>query len=122
MADETQNTNTNTNDNTQQGASKGKLNEWAKLLAQYIHDKPGPAAIAGLAGMANFGGLTDNSEFLGQAIGGIGGGLVGPALGMASPNAALIGGALGSFYDKLQAKKKEEEKMQQMMYMNRGGY
>ena len=116
MAEETQNT------NTQQGAPNSKLNDWAKLVAQYIYNKPGAAITAGLAGMANFGGLTDNSEFLGQAIGGIGGGILGKSLGLAGPNAALIGGALGSFYDKLQAKKKEEEKMQQMMYASKGRY
>lgn len=116
MAEETQNT------NTQQGAPNSKLNDWAKLVAQYIYNKPGAAALTGITGAANLGGLTDNGEFLGQIIGGVGGGLAGHALGLAGPNAALIGGALGSFYDKLQAKKKEEEKMQQMMYMNRGGY
>lgn len=80
---------------------------------------PGAAIGTGLLGASNLAGLTDNDKFLGQAAG--------AALGVAAPkliqmatgipvdigtlgrvNLAMGGGAMGSLFDTLRAKKADE--------------
>ena len=84
------------------------------------------AATAGL-GAANIAGLFDNPQLAGQLVGSLIGGagsygisklLGAPLGGYGITNAALIGGGLGSLFDKLVAKKKEEEANKQRYYNN----
>ena len=84
--------------------------------------KAHPFKTAGLVGLGagNIGGLTDNDKFGGQ-LGGLALGGFGSYLAKANPYAAAMmtmgGGALGSLFDKLRAKKELEE---QQGYANAG--
>ncbi len=70
----------------------------------------------GLGGAMNVAGLTDNDKFGGQ----IGGAALGGALGymgmlpggISAPAAAMAGGAIGSLFDKLRAKREQEAQYQ----------
>ena len=84
------------------------------------------AATAGL-GAANIAGLFDNPNIAGQLVGSLLGGAGGygiskllgaPLGGYGIANAALIGGGLGSLFDKLVAKKQEEEANKRSYYNN----
>ena len=84
------------------------------------------AATAGL-GAANIAGLFDNPQIAGQLVGSLIGGAGGygiskllgaPLKGYGITNAALIGGGLGSLFDKLVAKKQEEEANKRRYYNN----
>lgn len=103
----------------------GTLKELGAKALGFAKAHPYKAGGAAILGGINTAGLFDNSEIAGQAIGGIAGGVV-PALMGANPyTAAMIsmgGGALGSLYDKLVAKKKAEEVVQQQMYNEQGQY
>ena len=71
------------------------------------------AGLIGLGGM-NLGGLTDNNKFGGQigglALGGIGSYLADDALGpYGKMMLTMGGGALGSLFDKLRAKKEQQK-------------
>lgn len=84
--------------------------------------KAHPFKTAGLVGLGagNIGGLTDNDKFGGQ-LGGLALGGLGSYLAKANPYAAAMmtmgGGALGSLFDKLRAKKELEK---QQGYANAG--
>ena len=84
------------------------------------------AATAGL-GAANIAGLFDNPQLAGQLVGSLIGGAGGygiskllgsPLGGYGITNAALIGGGIGSLFDKLVAKKQEEEANKRRYYNN----
>lgn len=81
-----------------------------------VKTHPFAAGALGLAGAANIAGLVDNNKVGGQLIGGAAGAAL-PALFGASPMTTIAlgatGGALGSLFDKLRAKKEAE---QQSMY------
>lgn len=76
--------------------------------------KAHPFKTAGLVGLgaSNIGGLMDNNKFGGQ-LGGLALGGLGSYLSGASPYTAAMltmgGGALGSLFDKLRAKKEQEQ-------------
>lgn len=75
------------------------------------------ASMLGLGGM-NLGGLTDNNKFGGQLAGALGGALISNQIGgfaqnpLWSAGLTMGGGALGSLFDKLRAKKEAERKAQ----------
>ena len=83
---------------------------------------------AGLAGtgLMNLAGLFDNDKIIGQLLGGAGGFAAGkllpgvlkanPLTGSGLALAVMGGGALGSLFDKLMAKKAEEEAAMQAAY------
>ena len=97
-----------------EGVNYGKvpIKDWAKLTgtAALKH----PFKTAGLIGLGagNLGGLTDNDKFGGQ-LGGLAlGGLGASALATNPYVAAMMtmgGGALGSLFDKLRARKEQEQ-------------
>ena len=93
-----------------------KLKELASKLWGFAKANPGKAIGAGTLGAGNLAGLLDNEYWGGQAIGGTLGGL-GSALFKANPyTGAMVsmgGGLLGSLFDKLRAKKAEEQAMAQ---------
>lgn len=83
----------------------------------YIKAHPRLAAGTALNAAGNIAGLTDNDKFGGQLIGGIGGAVLPSMLGMSlgplgMANAAMIGGNLGALFDKLRAKREQEEAAQ----------
>ena len=77
----------------------------------------GKAIGTGLLGATNLAGLVDNDKLLGQAVGAVGGGLIGAAIPGFGPlgiaNMAMGGGAIGGLFDALRAKKAQEEQYQQ---------
>ena len=85
-----------------------------------IKAHPYKAGLTGLGAGLNIAGLVDNDKVLGQAIGALGGGLVGAAIPGMGPlgivGTAMGGGALGSLFDALRAKKAQEEQYQQQYY------
>lgn len=85
-----------------------------------IKAHPYKTGLTGLNAGLNIAGLVDNDEILGQAVGAIGGGLIGAAIPGVGPlgiaNAAMGGGALGGLFDVLRSKKKQEEQYQQQYY------
>ena len=101
-----------------------------RLLWENMKAHPFKSAGLGAAGLMNIGGLFDNDQLIGQAaglgLGGLAAAKVLPALGVGGiANGALAvmgGGALGSLFDKLMAKKKEEEAVMQEAYSNAGVY
>jgi hypothetical protein len=103
----------------------GNLKELGTKALGFAKAHPYKAGGAAILGGINTAGLFDNSEIAGQAIGGVAGGVIPAMLGANPYTAAMIsmgGGALGSLYDKLVAKKKQEEAMQQQMYNEQGVY
>ena len=88
-----------------------------RLLVENMKAHPFKTAGGALLGGANLAGLFDNDKIIGQAAGLGAGGLAAkyllPKLGVGGiANGALAvmgGGALGSLFDKLMAKKAEEE-------------
>lgn len=85
-----------------------------------IKAHPYKSGLVGLGAGLNIAGLVDNDKFLGQTIGALGGGLVGAAIPGMGPlgiaGVAMGGGALGSLFDALRAKKAQEEQYQQQYY------
>lgn len=83
---------------------------------------PFKTAGLGMLGAGNIGGLTDNDKFGGQ-IGGLAlGGLAASALASNPYTAALMsmgGGELGALFDKLRARKEQEQAQTQQYYGNR---
>lgn len=81
-------------------------------IGKSIQAHPLAAAGMGALGVANIAGLTDDDKIGGQLVGGLGGGLLASALNV-NPMAKLAigmgGGALGSLFDKLRAKKEAEQ-------------
>jgi hypothetical protein len=87
-------------------------------VGQAIKAHPFKAAGLGVLGAANISGLMDDDKVGGQLVGGLGGAalpMLMTKLGMAAPTPigklAMVmgGGALGSLFDKLRAKKEVEE-------------
>ena len=98
------------------------LSTTGRLLLNQIKDHPFKAAGAGILGAGNIAGLFDNQNLAGQIGGGVLGATAVPwALGKmgvgVSPYLKVMttlgGGYLGSLFDKLMAKKAEEEQMMQ---------
>ena len=82
------------------------------MIWNNIKNHPWQTAGTAVNAAGNLAGLFDNDQFLGQALATVGGGLVGNSLGLGPlgiANSAMIGGNLGMLFDKLQAKKKEQE-------------
>lgn len=95
----------------------------AGLAGNWIGNNKLKAAGLGTGALLNVAGLFDNPNVLGQlaggVIGGVGGNYLGKALGRplgasGTALAALGGGAIGSLFDRLMAKKQEEERIMQM--------
>lgn len=91
------------------GGVRSKLgNLWGAIKAH-----PYKTGLTGLNAAGNIAGLTDNNKFLGQALGALGGGLIGAAIpgagALGITNAAMLGGNLGSLFDVLSAKKDQEQ-------------
>lgn len=85
-------------------------------LGSAIKAHPFKAAGIGALGAANLAGLFDNEQIGGQLIGGLGGGALAhflPVSPIAKVAIGLGGGTLGSLFDKLRAKKAEEQAMAQ---------
>lgn len=106
-----------TQGNGVEGINAGQLGSLA-LGAAKAH----PFKTAGLvgSGLANIGGLTDNDKFGGQ-LAGLGlGGLGAHLLATQNPYAAAMmtlgGGTLGSLFDKLRARKEQEQAQAQAYY------
>ena len=104
-----------------------KLKQLASKLWGFTKNNPYKALGAGALGGANLAGMLDNEYWGGQAIGGgLGaaiplvinklGGSISP---YASAMISMTGGGLGSLFDKLRAKKAEEQAMAQQYG---GGY
>lgn len=95
-----------------------------RLLVKNMRAHPFKTAGIGLGGLMNVSGLFDNDKLIGQVAGLGAGGLAAkyilPKFGMGGiANSALAvmgGGALGSLFDKLMAKKAEEEAAMQAAY------
>lgn len=95
------------------------LSTTAALAKNWIGNHKLKSAGLGLTGAMNLGGLFDNEYLAGQGFGLVGGGLAGhflpkllsknPLTGSGMALATMAGGALGSLFDKLRAKKAEEE-------------
>ena len=92
----------------------------AGLIGTNIKAHPWKTAGLGLGAATNIAGLVDNDKLLGQLIGtGLGTGagmLLKPMTGFGLPGivgSAMAGGALGSLFDNLRAKKEQEEQYQQ---------
>ena len=105
------------------GQTVNSLANTANLVGANIQAHPFKAAGLGLGAAANVAGLFDNDKIGGQLVG-TGAGIALPALlsklgamtsvtPMGRIGWALGGGALGSLYDKLMAKKEEEQAMAQ---------
>jgi hypothetical protein len=81
-------------------------------IGKSIQAHPLAAAGMGALGVANIAGLTDDDKIGGQLVGGLGGGILASTLNV-NPVAKLAigmgGGALGSLFDKLRAKKEAEQ-------------
>lgn len=104
-----------------------------KLMGDWIKNNKLKSAGLGATGLMNIGGLFDDDQLVGQ-LAGLGGGFAagklllpkvlgkGPLTGSGMALATMTGGALGSLFDKLMAKKKEEETMQQAQYAQNGVY
>lgn len=94
------------------------------MSKQIIHDWIGEHKLKtlgyGLGGTMNLAGLTDNDKFGGQ----IGGAALGAGLGslgflpggVGAVPAAMFGGAIGSLFDKLRAKREQEAQYQNQYY------
>jgi hypothetical protein len=80
----------------------------------------GAAIGTGLLGAGNIAGLVDNDKILGQALGAVGGGLIGAAIPGFGPlgiaNMAMGAGNLGALFDVLRSKKEQEKQYQQQYY------
>lgn len=95
-----------------------------RLLVENMKAHPFKTAGGALLGGANLAGLFDNDKIIGQAAGLGAGGLAAKYLlpkfgvgGIANGALAVMGGgALGSLFDKLMAKKAEEEAAMQAAY------
>lgn len=96
-----------------------KFGNWASLALGAA--KNHPFKTAGLIGLGagNIGGLTDNDKFAGQ-IGGLGLGGLGAAAFASNPYTAALmtmgGGQLGALFDKLRARKEQEQAQPQQQY------
>lgn len=92
-------------DKANRGTSQGALKAWAG-------EHPMQIAGYGLGGAMNLAGLTDNDKYGGQILGaGLGAGLSSQGLGIAPWGAvpmAMAGGAIGSLFDRLRAKREQE--------------
>lgn len=76
----------------------------ASAVENVVKEHPWQSAGYAALGAANLGGLFDDNKVLGQILGAAGGGLGGYVLGSSPKTAilsALIGGGLGSLFDKL---------------------
>lgn len=97
-------------DSANRANSQGALKAWAGA-------HPIQIAGYGIGGGMNLAGLTDNDKFGGQILGaGLGAGLSAQGLGIAPWGAvpmAMAGGAIGSLFDKLRAKREQEEQYPQ---------
>lgn len=95
-----------------------------RLLVENMRAHPFKTAGIGLGGLMNVSGLFDNDKIIGQAAGLGAGGLAAKYLlpkfgvgGIANGALAVMGGGtLGSLFDKLMAKKAEEEAAMQAAY------
>jgi hypothetical protein len=100
------------------GATANSLKNTGSLLLANAQAHPFATAGLGVLGAVNLSGLMDDDKIGGQLVGG-GLGLAAPALmtklGMAAPTPigkiamVGVGGALGSLFDKLRAKKEAEQ-------------
>ena len=104
-----------------QEVNKSGLGTTLGLGMNKIKAHPFKTAGLGIAGGMNLSGLFDNNQIGGQVLGSLGGlgagalaGAIGlPIGGYGKTMLTMGGGALGSLFDKLIAKKKEEEAMMQ---------
>lgn len=83
------------------------------MAKMYGKTHPIASLATGAGALANVGGLMDNDKLGGQLIGGLLGGLGGHFLGgggLSTLQAGLAGGALGSLFDKLRAKRESQSK------------
>ena len=96
-------------------------------MGQAIKAHPFKAAGLGVLGAANVAGLMDDDKVGGQLVGGLGGAalpMLMTKIGMAAPTPvgklAMVmgGGALGSLFDKLRAKKEQEAEASQQYIDN----
>ena len=127
-------TNTNTKSTQDVDSNAKSLAQLFGTLKNFVAEDPLLTAGYGISGAMNLGGLFDNSEFMGQLIGaglGTGASFLPEILGQQNvldPKykvmAGMAGGALGSLFDNLQAKRKEEEARRQQYANNYsyGGY
>ena len=98
-----------------------KANPTINSISSYMKSKPWTSTFLGMGGAANLAGLFDNNKIGGQLLGGTLGGLATIPFDIAPQGralAAMLGGGLGSLYDKLAAKKEQEytQQQQQQMY------
>lgn len=109
-------------DSVPNGVQGMGLKDLSTKLLGTVKTHPWKSAGAGILGGINTAGLFDNSQMGGQLIGGLGGAAIPLAINaLAKTNispywtamSSMGGGALGSLFDKLIAKKKEEEAMMQ---------
>lgn len=107
--------------NKTKGVGKNTLN--------YVKAHPGMSAALGIGGAANIGGLFDNNKIGGQILGATGAGLgahfIPKLLGktpLGIPVQVAIGlggGTIGALFDRLRAKREQEQQAAQQYY---GGY
>lgn len=107
------------------GVTGNSLRNTLSTAGSAIAAHPFASAGLGILGATNISGLVDDDKIGGQLVGG-GLGLAAPALmtklGMAAPTPigklAMVmgGGALGSLFDKLRAKKEAEQQVYQQEY------
>ena len=81
---------------------------------------PWQTAGTALNATGNVAGLVDNDKLLGQLVGTAGGAILGTMVpgmkGLGIANMAMGGGNIGMLFDKLRAKKEQEEQYQQQYY------
>ena len=98
-----------------------KANPTINSIGTYMKAHPWTSTFLGMGGAANLAGLFDNNKIGGQLLGSTLGGLATIPFDIAPQGrvlSAMIGGGLGSLYDKLAAKKEQEyaQQQQQQMY------
>ena len=102
-----------------------KANPTINSIGAYMKSKPWTSTFLGMGGAANLAGLFDNNKIGGQLLGGTLGGLATIPFDIAPQGrvlAAMLGGGLGSLYDKLAAKKEQEYAQQQQQQQQQQMY